>query len=437
MKDFLRNIDFISKEENLRINKKNRYENVLGGIISFFISAFSVLITIYFFLEMFYSQDPKIITSKGLSDELNNYTLSKDEIQFFISLEYSNATYYLDETVYKVSGRFTEIKFINEKGKTNQVFKVKELQLIKCIDIYDKEEIFKQNLKFPIQYFYCIKPEDRSAIGGIWGSEYFSKVEVFVTKCKNETLNSSDKPCKPNDEIDGIIENGIVSMYTSDHFIDNLDIISPTKKILKNNFDRISNKFKMNYIITYSTNYYNNDIGWILPKYAVEKFPTIEDYKISQQFGNLDNIIQVQIQTSPIKYNYIRYFIKIQDVLTKIGGCIKAFILIGYALNFLNSYAFSIIDNVIDNHFDHLSDELEDNFIKLPHPEIIRKPVIYEKDNKKKSSKQEEPREEQNSEQNLNNERELEIANKRSRKNIVNNSKKFFIFLFIIYLFFI
>jgi hypothetical protein len=434
MKDFLRNIDFISKEENLRIDKKNRYENVLGGIISFFISVFSVLITIYFFLEMFYSQDPKIITSKGLSDEQNNYTLSKDEIQFFISLEYSNATYYLDETVYKVSGRFTEINFIKEKGQTKQVFKVKELQLKKCIDLYDKEEILKGNLKFPIQYFYCIKPEDRAAIGGIWGSEYFAKVEVFVTKCKNETNNPLDKPCKPIEEIDGIIENGIVSMYTSDYFIDNLDINSPTNKILKNNFDRISNKFKMNYIITYSTSNYNNDIGWILPKYSSEKFPTIEDYKISQQFGNLDNIVQIQMQTSPIKYNYIRYFIKIQDVLTKIGGCIKAFSLIGFALNYLNSYAFSIIDNVIDNHFDHLSEELEDNFVRLPDPEVIRRGIFNEKGAINKSAKPGGPREEQNSEQNLNidkNELELAIAKKRSRKKLVNDSKISFLFFYL------
>ena len=220
MKEFLRYIDFISKEENLRIDKNSRYKNILGGIISFLISTFSVIITIFFFSEMFSSQDPRVISSKGSDNQINNYTLSKDEIQFFVSLEYSNSTYYVDETVYTVSGKFTEINFIELEGKTSQHFVTKEIQLIRCKDIYDKEDKEKYNLKLPIQYFYCINPEDKTQIGGSWGSKYFSKVEIFVNKCRNETISAKTNkpPCKPQKEINKIIDHGIVSMYATTYY---------------------------------------------------------------------------------------------------------------------------------------------------------------------------------------------------------------------------
>lgn len=383
MNKFLRDIDFISKEENLRIDKKNRYENVIGGILSLLIFLFSVLITIYFSIEMFFTKDPSVVMSKGPETDSHNYTITKDNIQFFISLEYSNATYYIDESVYNVYAKFTEIFFVREDGKTVQKFRTKEIKVKKCTDFYSQEEILRRNLKMPIQYFYCMdglkdqieekdnekdKEKAEPQIGGIWGAKYFSKVEIFVKKCNNET-NTSSQPCKSNDEIDSIIENGIVSMYTTNHFIDNRDYNSPIKTTLKNNFDRLSNRFKMNYIITYSTNFYNNDLGWIFPSIYVTKFPTIEDFKISQLFGDKENIIQIQLQNSPIKYIYRRSYIKIQDILTKIGGCIKALLLMGMGLNYFYSYSFSIIDNVKDNHFDSLVESLEPSDIE----EIIKK----------------------------------------------------------------
>jgi len=429
MKDILRNIDFISKEESLRIDKKNRYKNIIGGIISFFISFFSVVITLYFSSEIIYLKDPKIISSKGTDNKINNYTLSKDDIQFFISLEYSNASYYVDESVYTVTGKFTEIYFIKEKGIITQKFNSKEIKLIRCKDMYSQEEILKNNLKLPIHFFYCVKPENPTQIGGVWGSQYFSKVEIFVNKCKNDTLDSSDKPCKPLEEINNIIENGFVSIYTTNYFIDNWDNKSPIQKTLKNNFDRISNKFKMNYIITYSTNFYNNDIGWLLPSYEVEKFPSIEDFKISQQFGDIDKIIQIQLQTIPIRYNYIRSYVKIQDVLVKIGGCIKALILIGISLNFFYSQAFSIIDNIIKNHNENLSNKLEIYDINKSSKGDIKKKIRIEFNKEIIRNKIKNGEFQQNSEDNINqNENSEEKKEKQKKRDILISKSKIYSF---------
>ena len=83
--------------------------------------------------------------------------------------------------------------------------------------MYSQEEILKNNLKLPIHFFYCVKPEDLTQIGGVWGSQYFSKVEIFVNKCKNDTLDSSDKPCKPLEEINNIMADTSHAYFNPSH----------------------------------------------------------------------------------------------------------------------------------------------------------------------------------------------------------------------------
>ena len=121
MKYIIESLDFLSKEENIRINSKRRNKNLLGGFLSLIIICLSFLMIIFFSIEVFITNDPRVIDSKLINKISANYSLSKKNFEFFISLEYTNSKYYLDETIYKVSGIKSEINFINENGTVRQI----------------------------------------------------------------------------------------------------------------------------------------------------------------------------------------------------------------------------------------------------------------------------------------------------------------------------
>ena len=164
----------------------------------------------YFSAEVFLNNDPRVIDTKYINKISKNYTFSKKNLEFFISLEYSNSTYYLDETVYKVSAIMSEINFIKINGTVKQVAKDQEINLVKCSDIYRLEEIEKFNVAFPHKLFYCLPP-NTSSFGGFWGSDYFASLKIYIKKCSNNTLLPGDLPCKDIEAINKIINNGAFS----------------------------------------------------------------------------------------------------------------------------------------------------------------------------------------------------------------------------------
>lgn len=196
MKNFFERFDFLSKQEYLRINGKMRYQNFMGGIISLFIVAFSLVMIIYFIIEILSNNDPKVYEIRKINKADNNFTLEKKEIEFFVSLEYSNSTYYMDETVYKIYATLSEMRFVEVNGTVKQYFTEKKINMIRCSDIYSVEEINNFNLNFPHKLFHCF-PSGTAYFGGLWGSVKFSSLKIYVTKCQNKTLEINDLPCKP------------------------------------------------------------------------------------------------------------------------------------------------------------------------------------------------------------------------------------------------
>jgi len=90
------------------------------------------------------------MSQKKLIKQAKNYSNNKNEIEFFVSLEYANSTYYLDETVYKVSEELSEIQFIRVNRTVKQISKNSKLKMKKCSNLYTIEEIQKKyNMSFP------------------------------------------------------------------------------------------------------------------------------------------------------------------------------------------------------------------------------------------------------------------------------------------------
>jgi len=349
MKNLIANFDFLGKQESLRINGQKRHRTLFGGIISTLIVLICCSISFYLIFELFSNDDPKVFDSKNINKNPKNFSISKNGIQLFLSLEYSNSTYYIDETIYTVSAIFSLINFKHENGSLKQYVKEEELKMVKCSEIYTYEEIQKLNINFPHKLFYCFPP-DNLYLNGIWGSEFFSSIKVTIKKCNNSKLDTNNLPCKPIEYINSIINYGIVSLMVTDYLIDHKNFNEPLSRYLRNNFDRLSDKSSINYLINFSNYIYKTDKGLIFNQYEIINAPIIGDFKNSYNFGETNVIAFFQLQCNSFEITNIRSYLKLQDILTKIGGIVKCLMLIGMFINYFYSQAFSTFENVFEFH---------------------------------------------------------------------------------------
>jgi len=325
---------------------------------------------------MLLKYDPRVYESRIINKQPKNYSLNKNEIEFFVSLEYANSTYYLDETVYKVYAELSEIQFIRVNGTVKQISRNNQIKMKYCSDLYTIEEIQKKyNMSFPHKLFYCF-PAENTYFGGFWGSPYFTSLKVYIEKCSNNTLRENDLPCKPIEYINSVIDRGIVSIMVSDYLIEHENYYNPLTKYLKNTFDRLSDKNSINYLITFSNAIYKTDTGSVFNSYYDFEYPIIGDFKTSYSFGERNIIAFFQMQTNYFQITYIRTFVKIQDLLSKIGGLYKTLVLLGMFLNYFYSHSFATIDNVYLNHFNSFDENTPNLGLNK------NKNIIFEKNTK-------------------------------------------------------
>jgi hypothetical protein len=167
----------------------------------------------------------------------------------------------------------------------------------------------------------------------------------------------------------------------SDYLIEHENYYNPLTKYLKNTFDRLSDKNSINYLITFSSLEYITDTGLIFFNYERKAIPIIRDFKNTNHFGENKVIAFFQIQTNNFQITNIRSYVKIQDLLSKIGGVCKTLVLLGMFLNYFYSHSFATIDNVYLNHFNSFDDKGQDPDSKSNNQIILKKDINFKKKN--------------------------------------------------------
>jgi len=345
----IRCTDFLGYNFNIRINRESGYKSVLGGVLSIFIIILSSIMIFYLGIEIIQKKEPIVLNSNIQNKDFGPYDiLFKSQIQFLIGLEFANFTYYYDESIYTVSAEESTVEYQEINGTTTQILKTRPIRLRKCSEIYTNSDVEEDNLNIPLDLFVCVDPEEKAQIQGFWGSRISKSLKVKLNKCQNST-NYKVK-CRSKKEIDNYIQNGVLSIYTSDYLVDHKNLTNPTKKYFRDVYNYLSGNYGLIYVIAYSDFLFKSDTGFLFPIYYEWNRPMISDIKNSYSFGEKDMFAFINFQGFKLAQSYQRTYSKIQDILTKVGGLIKALTLIGFAINYVFSRPFFIINNILDNH---------------------------------------------------------------------------------------
>ena len=161
--------------------------------------------------------------------------------------------------------------------------------------------------------------------------EILTKQDAYISidfkRCKTTALVK----CYPDSVIDSVIDSALKDSFVargfSDWKIDPFNYEEPLQRYYKADWNGIVLKQTKATYIYLTTTEFTSDSGWILPDQHTKKIVAVE--KIESDSGDItydDTFYRLMIATSGNKNVYSHSYIKIQDVLARIGSLCSGFI---------------------------------------------------------------------------------------------------------------
>ncbi len=348
MKDLIVWCDFLGFKPSLQIKRKALYKSFLTGLLSVMIVLISGLCAGYFGSELFTHSTPTVITSKETVDVFPPIKVSNKGFLFAIGLEYNNFSYYVDERVFSVNAfkqNITNTALPN--GTVLQIVTTTPVNIDLCNKFYTPEDIIENNLKVPLDLFYCTEP-NVTAIEGNWGAPTYVNLRVEFKKCVNTTKNNNI--CKTQDEIDSLIQNGYLSMDFTTYNVDPKNYTFPLNRMWYNDYNLLNVRASLEYSINLLPLYFNSDDGLLFQNNQL-LYGINHAIKIFNRYEISDYICSFNFQGNTDATVYNRSYVKLQTVVTQIGGFIKAIMLGGSFISIIfsqNHFFITYMKDVLD-----------------------------------------------------------------------------------------
>jgi hypothetical protein len=345
MKDLLLACDFLGFQPTLHIEGQKIFRSTITSLLSILIAIISVLCTGYFGSELLIKSSPTVIVSKENEGIFKPINISNTGFLFMVGLEYANFSYYSDPTIFEV--RAIKQIIYNDalpNGTVQQVVVNTEIEMSLCSNYYKYEDILEKNLHIPLDLFYCAKPNS-SYIEGFWGATTspYVNLRVEFTKCKNSTKNNFH--CKNPEEINSIVQNGYLSLEFTTFDVDPKNFENPLKRQLYDEYNLLNANSSLEYSIDLFPKNFKSDDGLMF-----EDTKTLQGLDYNMRIFNrntpTDYIFSIVFQGNPTGTTYLRSYVKLQTVLTQIGGFIKAVMLVGNLISMIFSKNFFYILNL-------------------------------------------------------------------------------------------
>jgi hypothetical protein len=245
-----------------------------------------------------------------------------------------------------------------------------EIEMDLCSKYYTNKDIVEDNYKLPLELFYCTKP-DATYIEGFWGAEIYANLRIEVTKCKNSTKNNFH--CKSPEKISSTIQNGMLSYLFTTYDVDPKNYENPLKRQLYDEYNLLNANSSLEYSIQLAPKKFKSDNGLMFPD--IKTFEGLDySMKIFNRNTRSEYIFTITFEGNPSGAIYIRSYVKLQTVLTQIGGFIKTITMIGSIISmiFSKNFFFVLYFNQIC-HYNKISNDSA--FDQQSSPNIRSEPV--------------------------------------------------------------
>lgn len=338
MSSFAKRFDFLSPSPKLHVNKRESYHTIFGSFLSLIIVALTLAGSIYFGKELFYRKEPIALVSTMAYDSFSAY-LDKSDYDIYLNVQDSDYLMFNDPQIFTFSAYNDVLKTNSDGTQTLDRF---PLSIANCKNYYDSPKFLGNETILDLNVYFCIK-SGQATIEGFWGTPVFSIIKIIIEKCVNSTDNGNW--CRSEEEIHSKLNGGTFAMFSRNHILDMKSYNKPAMPYLDDLYYAINIDFTFDVTIGLKPLNFISDSGFIL-KDETEISTFFTDAPLLFYYGKRGNLLaQVIIEGRSLGTKIYRSYTKFQDILTKVGGLIKALTVIGHIIinytaqvEFINDY---------------------------------------------------------------------------------------------------
>ena len=357
------NFDLYSK----RLGFYYKYHDKIGSYFGFFLSIFYVIVCLVLFIQQMIKalqrNELNVYDSTIYAQEMPSINITKDQLYFAFGLEEPlTSNRFIDERIYIPKVAFIEkVKVGDELVTVNTT----QLPLEKCNETNFGSNYQHLFTKHELNNSYCLKDFNYNLnFAGGYKYEKFNYIRLRIYPCVNKTTNDN---CRPQEEIDEYLGSGYFSILIKDFGLNPSNYTSPVVPTFQDLYTTIDKKIYRNYILNFGITEVHTDTGLINNNIVKDRY--FQFRKELQTFSFRDekeyyagkSIILVQMKLDDALIVQKRYYTKVSDIFSRVGGYMQlmntVFLLIASLVNKLN-FELQIINSIFN--FD-----LKDNRIIL------------------------------------------------------------------------
>jgi hypothetical protein len=327
----IRKADYFGVEPKFNIDKKDKYNTPLGGIITIVI--FLIILAGFglFANELTARQNPTVISSTLYQMNPDEYVLD-NSFAFFIGIQNKRAQYYLDPTIVKLTIEYITYTREFEGDTIKWVRRGRFLRMEPCELVTHFSNFTDLFSNLPLPTLYCVNPEDgkNMSLAGAWGEQKLNMIKMEVRPCKNSTESETETVCKPQKEIEETLSGGYFVINHVDTLFEPKNYTHPSKHFRRNYFTSMSNKYFKEVSINFHNVEYNTDHGILTEEIKTDKYLQLDELREYYDFrsDSTEVMLTCLLRMSNMKYQFNRKYLKIQDVVAQVGGLANAMFLI-------------------------------------------------------------------------------------------------------------
>lgn len=411
--------------------KEHQKFSTIGGIVLTFLLLFTCIIIGYLFgKEIYQRNNPTVMNS---NERINVSEIKANEFPIFYvifdddSVNLPLATKYIDVDLnYLIIGEDYSINNINYQG----------LKTCQASDFYGNykalvDEVYSSVLE--IYDLYCILYSKDMIIKNDYSTQDSSYLNLeFALKDGNFT----DEEIVERNEM---MEYGVyVSLLYFDSFIDSTQYDSPITYYQKTNIQKLSEGLLQRHFFNIEKINFNTNQGWILDSTIQQEVMSIKSIIKDTSSSNRE-LFWVSISSPNIRTKIIRSYMKVQDMLAKVGGFFNALYIFSLILtkNYVDfcfiKYIYSYFANnictddnsnlAVKNGYKYNTFNAYSNANKIPIDKVVLK-IANSNSNKENNNINNMNNNINNSNNNVNNISPIKNINSRnSINNILNNNE--------------
>ncbi|EAS07353.2 cation channel family protein, putative (macronuclear) [Tetrahymena thermophila SB210] len=321
----------------IRINfqRKETHKTIFGAIISIIVMMTFGLFCYIQGMELFQKANPIVITSEQYVKNPQRMDIDKTQQVIVMGFFDHKAQTVYDPSIIQVTATISNLqKVYNSTAQGYQTsLKNTQLKIRPCnqqdIKIDKLQGYFSQ---LTLNQYFCFDDNQEVYVEGDFSGDFYSKVDVYFSQCKNSTQPNSTI-CQPQEYINNVTSNLFFQAYMIDKIVDPLNLDNPFD-YQGFNIETQTSIFQSQQFVAFFENYYvQSDIGLISKSVKeVRDFLYIESH--SSNIYGIDGLL-IQFTLRPYKNKQLimqRRYMKFSDLFAQLGGILKVITLIGFVL---------------------------------------------------------------------------------------------------------